>query len=190
MIPVTQVDPASLALWINYEVLSRSPNFRYYRPAIEAAARGDLEGVAGVLRSIPTRKTRVRALHLASMIWHEQRHFLDLTITNYGARHFRTTFTVALNVYSLIADQAAIAGSELLVPVERYRTLPECLRPAALAPSLLQQADDIRKRRDHLRADLFTFTSPAGRVTISGENVLEALGFLHQHWSVVQLTGR
>ena len=188
MIPVTQVDPASLALWVNYEVLGRSPNFQYYRPVIEGAAGGDLKAVAAVLQRIPTRRTRIRALHIASMIWHEQRHFLDLTVTNYGARHFRSNFTVALNVFPLVADQAEVAGSELLLPIERCRALPESLRPSNLAPSLLAQADDIRKRRASLRVDTVTMPTPKGPVRIGGESVLEALGFLHQHWSVALLT--
>jgi tetratricopeptide (TPR) repeat protein len=188
MIPVAQVDPASLALWVNYEVLGKSPNFQHYRDIIEAAAAGDLTAVEEVLAGIPAQRTRIRALHLASMIWHEQRHFLDLTVTNYGARHFRSNFTVALNVFPLVADQAAMAGSELLLPIERYRTLPHGLRPTIIAPSLLAQATDIRRRRTFLRADTATLLTPKGPAKISGEGVLEALGFLHQHWSVAQLT--
>jgi hypothetical protein len=104
MIPFAQLDPASLALWVNYEILRRSPNGKYYQPVIEAAACADLDAVSAAMRWIPTRPTWVRAMHLASIVWHEQRHFLDLTMTNYGARHFRNHFVVAMNVSAMMGD--------------------------------------------------------------------------------------
>jgi tetratricopeptide (TPR) repeat protein len=187
MIPVAQLDPASLALWVNLEMIRRSPNFRHYEPVIDAAGCGNLDAVSETINQIEVRRTAVRALHLASLFWHEQRHFLDLTVTNYGARHFRDTFTVTMNTRALIGDQLEAGATELLVPIERYRTLPSALRPSTVAPSVLAQADDIRHRRAILRQDRVQIPTPKGPAVITGESMLEALGFLSQHWSVFQM---
>jgi hypothetical protein len=83
-----------------------------------AAAKGD--ALLPIVETLHERDLlRRRVLWLASCVWHEKRHFFDVCLTNYGARRFRDLFTIAANVYPLIAE-AKRRGEPVWFPVEVY----------------------------------------------------------------------
>jgi tetratricopeptide (TPR) repeat protein len=188
VIPIAQLDSSSLALWVNYEALNRSSNFTIYQAVLEAAARGDWQALGRALETARTRRTLVRAIHLASLIWHEQRHFLDLVLTNYGARRLRTHLSVHQNLRPLVAQQKLTAQAPLLLPLALHCSLPPSAGGVRTADLIKQQVQDIRGRQRLLRKDTFMLPTAKGPAALSGEGVLEALGFLSQHWSVLRVT--
>jgi tetratricopeptide (TPR) repeat protein len=189
VIPVAQLDSSSLALWVNFEALARSPNLELYRGVLEAAATGDESASRQAIRQARTRPAFVRAVHLSSVIWHEQRHFLDLIATNYGARRFRTHLSLYQNLWPIVAEQKLTAKAPLLIPLTLHRGLPPSAGGVPAAPLVEQQIDDILLRRRHLIEDVFTLPSPRGSIPVSGEAALEGLAFLAQHWSVLSVAG-
>lgn len=187
MIPVAQLDSATLALWLNLEPLYSSPHRQTFETAMLAAACGDVNAALNALTSFKSTHARIRGLHLTSLVWHEQRHFLDLVATNYGAHRFRHHAAVYQNVLALLADQDA-AGSPLIVPVQYHFDLFARHKGISSGPWVKAQVESIMRKRAAARADRLQIPFGDRTVDVGGEQVLEALGFLHQHWSVANVS--
>lgn len=187
MIPVAQLDSATLALWLDLSPLYSSPHRQTFETAVLAAAHGDVNAALKALTSLRSTRTRIRGLHLTSLVWHEQRHFLDLVATNYGAHRFRHHAAVYQNVLALLADQA-VAGSPLIVPVQYHFDLFARHKGISSGPWVKTQVESIMRKRAAARADRLQIPFGDRTVDVGGEQVLEALGFLHQHWSVANVS--
>src|SRR5688572_5203261 len=148
MIPVVQLDPATLSLWLDVSLISGGPHGHKLSELTQRAAFGENNEVIEEIRALPDRKLASRAAHLVSCLWHEKRHFLDLLLTNYGALRVRHYFALYMNM-SGILSRCTKGKSPLVCPLDvacdPFRL--KMLDVGAVDPVLVQQAGRSEERR-------------------------------------------
>lgn len=185
MIAVAQLDPASLTLWYTPDLLHFGGAAEdAARPAAAALTGAVLEAVEGIER-LPPGATRVRAAHLASVVWHEHRHFADLLLTNYGAFRVRQYLQAYANLHQVLGE-AARAGTPLFCPITAYAdpverevyglpALPVSVEPVARQ---MAKADEVLGEERHVVPTRF------GLLEAGGDAQLEALAYAFQYGAV------
>lgn len=192
MIPAVQLDPASLTLWYSPEIISQSPHRELLADSVWRAMRGDM---VGVLESVEQGKQEgcgVRCAHLASAVWHEQRHFLDLILTNQGAFRVRQFLSLYANLEQLLAE-AQRSGETLICPITVYADPVRAAAHGVEAPPesvLGRVAKDVRQRSRMIAEDRATVTLPFGTIEFGGEAQLEALAYFNQFVALDHYVGR
>jgi hypothetical protein len=186
VIPIAQLDPASMTMWIDPELVSRG------RPevaeALHAATLGDVHGVAELVASIDDPRRQGRCGYLASAVWHEQRHFLDLLMTNYGAFRFRQFASIYVNIERLVRDGLR---DGLTCPITAYSD-PVLASQHGIdrAPEgLAAQAGDLTRRMGLHHDDSVRLPTERGWIEVGGEAQLEALAYFSQQHSVLSILG-
>lgn len=180
MMPVAQMDPASLTMWLDFSVCGRHPHWKAMQDAVLAAAGLDNDRAIESVENLPAGPARTRCVSLVSSIWHEQRHFLDLLLTNFGCFRVRQ-FTMLYEAVPFVFQEANQRG-ELLIPVIEY---DDPVRLAMLGHSASENLRAVAKNlRDRLKMnaeDQDTQEWQEGtRAQIGGEAQLEALAWLCQ----------
>lgn len=180
MIPTVQFDPATLAIWTTTGTLPADAKDLAGRVMLTAARGGDPAApLAGLPAADPLRR---RLLWLASCVWHEKRHFLDICLTNDGARRFRDLWTMAGNLFP-VGGHALGRGEPLCLPVEVY-ACPVMRRRLGLAtpPDDVQAVARMARRMKAFRADLDAAPADAAgsSIELGGHAMLEGLAQVSQ----------
>lgn len=189
MISFFQLDPASLTLWINSDLVGEHRSLGPIAELMEAAIRNDDAALVEIVESSEA-KSRARMIALSGSIWHEKRHFLDLILTNYGAFRWRQFFEVAANLPQLLTATKQDGLAKLGLPVEIYDD-PLRLRKLGLQGSdlLANLGRAVSARKQALSEDRRRTGSRFGLLELGGEAQLEALAYLHQTAKSQQLFG-
>jgi hypothetical protein len=183
MIPSAQFDPSTLAIWTTTGPLLE-PEAGAAAAAMRAAARGaDPSGAVGGLPPGDPRRTRL--VWLISSVWHEKRHYLDVCLTNYGARRFRNLFNLAANVDPLVAEAKKL-GAPVWFPVEVYgcKTLRRVLGIPEPAPNILESARLARLMKSFTTQLDAPWVLGESRLYLGGEAQLEGLAQVSQVHSI------
>jgi hypothetical protein len=88
-------------------------------------------------------------LLVASSLWHEKRHFLDLVLTNYGAALFRQAAEIQFDLFGALREQRA-TSRDLLIPVGFY--LDEVRLAIAAGGTSFALAPDFRTFLKHINS--------------------------------------
>src|SRR5437773_11281178 len=124
MMPVVQLDPASLTMWYNPELVHGGPYGKQIGEAVAQCIEGDDVAAVNTLRSVKDETARVHGISLISSVWHERRHFLDILLTNYGAFRLRQFILFYSNWHAL---DTLIKGKQPLVcPIDVYLDTVRC----------------------------------------------------------------
>lgn len=190
MIAIAQLDPASLALWYTPDLLHFGGATEDASLAAVAALDGNVVDAAQTIARASAGPARVRAAHLASVVWHEHRHFADLLLTNYGAYRVRQYLLTYANMGHVFAEVRR-ANTPLFCPITAYLdpvereayglpTLPHAVEPMArqLAQGAAMLADERR-----------VMTARFGPQEFGGDAQLEALAYYFQYRAVGALFG-
>ena len=190
MIPVIRLDPGSLTLWYDPQLLNQAPYGQDLAVTTHHAIFGNSESLLEHLNSIQDETIKVKCIHLASSVWHEQRHFLDLILTNYGALRLRQFFQLYVNSRLLLAE-AKEADGKLACPLDIY---DDPFRRKLMGVSGLESCSAVGKesarRKEWLQDDRALVPTFAGRIEVGGEAQLEALAYYTQYAAVQELFGR
>ena len=182
MIPFAQFDPATLALWSTTGSLEQ-PEAEIAEAAMRAAAEG--RDPVPLLKDIQlSDPLRSRMVWLVSSIWHEKRHFLDVCLTNYGARRFRDLFSLAINFTPL--SVYAQKQSAVWFPIEVYgdsvqRKVLGIPEPPAHIVEIAQRTRKIKKLAAEVDAPL---QFNGSLLEFGGEAQLEGLAQVSQLHSI------
>ncbi|HEV2803595.1 MAG TPA: hypothetical protein VGW57_01570 [Chthoniobacterales bacterium] len=190
MIPVVQLDPATLCLWYDPELVSRVKGGEAVARAVHAAQFGDLTEVIDFISTIGDERSAIRAVNLVSSVWHEHRHFLDLILTNYGAFRLRLYTSIYGNIDPILAE-IAHGDKTLVCPLDVYADPVRRRVLGVTLPSANIQliAENLRSRKEWLREDNAPMQTPFGMAAAGGEAQLEALAFFCQLAGVQEVFG-
>lgn len=114
-------------------------------------------------------------------LWHEQRHFVDYALTNYGASHFRTGQLFRSQLENCI--RAVVQDGALACPVDVYADPVRLRALGIMAESehpLSPLGDFLSRRREMLAQDRVVGTVGSYGVSLDGYGLLEALASLAQ----------
>ena len=192
MIPTAQLDPASLTLWYNPEIISQSPDGELLGDTVWHAMAGDIDGVVGTVDRGLEAGCGVRCAHLASVVWHEQRHYIDLILSNHGAFRVRQFLSLYANLSQLLGEVRQ-DGCTLIVPVTVYADdVRAAVHGVSAEPSsaLRRVAEDVKNRARMVADDRATISLPMGAIEFGGEAQLEALAFFSQFVALDLYLGR
>jgi hypothetical protein len=129
-------------------------------------------------------------LLVASSLWHEKRHFLDLVLTNYGASLFRQTAEIQFNLFDALGQQRTMS-SDLLIPLELYLDsvrleIATGKTAVPVAPVLHGLLTKIKAKRERFAYDRLSLsTGPE----LNGTAILETLAYLSQLSSLMYFFG-
>jgi hypothetical protein len=190
MIPVLQLDPATLSIWFNLELVAAGPEGATLTELVQKAVFGD-KNVINKIRAIRDPKLAARAAHLVSCVWHEKRHFIDLVLSNYGALRVRQYFTIYLNTMRLL-QECHHEKYPLVCPLDAmcdpFRL--KLLGVSEVGENLKLQGCNIRARKRMLADDRAPIdTMCLGPVEVGGEAQLEMLACLTQFAALQELLG-
>jgi len=177
MIPVLQFDPASLTLWYDAHLFGISRGRRELGLAFEYAVVGDDRRLRYLVDCTADPWVKTRAANIASVVWHEKRHFLDFVLTNYGALRIRNFLEVYANAQAIMI--AGRATGRFLVPLDS--NLDDVTRELAgvgeLDPRFLDVARAVQRRKKMLQMDRRPVPSEIGPIEVGGEALMEAIAY-------------
>lgn len=178
MISLLGLDPTTLTLWLNPGPIETRDK-PTIQPLLAAAYRADYAGVRSTILSAGN--NTINLSYLASCVWHEQRHFLDLILTNYGAYRMRHAF----NGHCLAAlVKLKYFGEGVLAPVDLYRDPVVCDQFKILPVSTDGPIDRLLRQRAQFKStfaeDNQAIRGHLGDVEFGGEAQLEGLAYLTQ----------
>jgi hypothetical protein len=194
MMPVAYLDPSSLMVWVDFPLLRGPPGHSPFERR-RSTTDGDIALMnyaqkfftltdhehRSFVDTLPLEE-RYRALLLASTLWHEQRHFLDYVLTNYGRWRVGRTVELAANL-SAVVEAVRGFGRHFPLPLGLYadparREMAEVPSPVPEILSLLGQriANHLRLyKQDDERVIVEGTPCP-----LSGAAQLEAFAFQAQ----------
>lgn len=180
MIWYALLDPADLSLKLNYNAISsNTEEGRLTLTAIINCVFGNITGFHSDRDQISSKEGKENCAYLASTIWHEHRHFIDLVLLNYGNYLFRQ-FQMSFMNTSAILSHFYSEKSDLVFPFEvfcdKVRRLEANVDP--LPPSILNIAVDLQDRGAAIAADRKHLGN--GLKELGGYAQLEALGSIFQ----------
>jgi hypothetical protein len=189
MIPVLQLDPMSLFIWMEPGKFGDDALGDAIRAALDAAWRGEgfVEAIQSHARS---EEEGLHAAWLGSCMWHEKRHFLDLCLTSYGAWRLRHMFVIAANSFSAAASLTK-AGMPVTYPMTIYRDAVrlEALGLPAAPPLVERLAADIASRKEELQREGAPLIHDGRSLTIGGDAQMESLALVSQLHTTARLFG-
>ncbi|MGI0017026.1 MAG: hypothetical protein ACREBU_26685 [Nitrososphaera sp.] len=187
MINIAALDPSSLALWFEPELLARRPDGDLVLEALIDTMFG--KDPAAVTRRTESNRTNFIA-HVVSSIWHENRHFHDLILTNYGFARIWQFFSVYANALSFM-HVVYNSGNKVVFPMEVYLDdLRRELMGVSAAPDEFGKiAKDIKEREFYFSLDNTELQGPSGSFSVGGHAQLEALAYYYQTQSVFHTFG-
>jgi PAS domain-containing protein len=188
--PIVQFDPATLSIWYDLNTLVRSGQSSLVTDVVQHAVFDRTRELLDAVDAEPDQAVANRALHAASCVWHEKRHFVDFLLTNYGMWRWRTYL-------DLYANLSAVLGSfldtkHLHLPILRYgdevwRAIHGYPEPA---PEIAALLDRLQRREESLNADRAVLQSPQfGSVELGGQSMFEYLAYSCQVARLTQFVG-
>src|SRR5262245_31460141 len=100
MEPPLQFDPATLSIW--YSPVPLDEEREEFDLVARLALLGDQVGARDRVRATEDPVLQVRGAHMLSAVCHEQRHFVDVMLTNYGQSMIRQFTSLLVNVPSAV----------------------------------------------------------------------------------------
>lgn len=190
MIPFLQLDPTTLALWVNADLLRDNfEEYPFFPAALDSAILGNDAELAAIFKLIDDDK-KDKAVSVLSAIWHEKRHFLDLILTNYGSFRWRQCFTITTQTPNLLQEAKQASSGRLLVPAQLYADDLACIEHGIAPSDLLKTiGKDIKSRKEIIADDNKTEKTRLGRIGVGGEPLLEALAYHFQLCSAQNVFG-
>ena len=185
-LPILQIDPLSLSIWINPGSFKKSP--AGLEALMMAWSGGDF---ADAVRSnAASEEDALDAAFLGSWMWHEKRHFFDMCVTSYGAWRLRNMFVVGANALA-VAAHADAAREPLVFPMTAYDNAVLRYRMKLGEPpdNVLRIAKDIRQRKRALASEGAPMAASGRSLTISGNAQMEALAVTSQFHCLGRLYG-
>ncbi|NEV00104.1 hypothetical protein [Bradyrhizobium uaiense] len=178
MIPTLQLDPSTLAIWFNANLLN---SYRGEERGLEVfthAANHDLNKLYPILDAAASDMHRAHYYEIISAVWHEKRHFVDFLLTNFGALHVRTYFQMYHNLPPGLKELPK--DTPLLLPLDIYADpvklmgLGEKGEPPA---QTLKLARWLRTRKRGLRIDMSPYDGGRGLTEHGGLAQMEAIAY-------------
>lgn len=178
MIWLASLDPANLALNIDVTILTGTETGKVISKAILCCASGDIKGFADNLDLLETKEEKARCAYFASTIWHEQRHFIDLVLTNYGNYIFSQYTACYNNSQSLIQGHAA-NNRDITFPLDVYiDSFRRSLINNSPSEQMCSFAKHLKARENYLARDRKFIGNEVRE--IGGYAQLEAIGTICQ----------
>jgi hypothetical protein len=181
MIPTLQLDPSTLALWFNLDLLN---SYRGEDRGLEVFTHGaahDLNEVYPILDDAASDAHRSHYYEILSSVWHEKRHFLDFLLTNFGAFQVRTYFQMYFNLPFALQDVRR--DIPLLLPLDSYSDPVNLFAQGIDAPpppELLKMARWLGLRNQALTEDAATHDGILGTTEVGGIAQMEAIAYVCQ----------
>jgi len=190
MIQAFSLDPSSLALWCDQETLGKLASKESLMEAVSACLFDTSDVVERAVSLLPHEDDKRLVRRLAGTIWHEQRHFLDLMLTNYGAFRVRQFLTLYVNMGHLFGAVRS-GGDTLVCPLDAYLDpVRRHLLGIDHVPEGVQQiAKEARDRESMVRNERQAIPFAGQNLAFGGDAQLEALGFLFQQGAVSNIFG-
>jgi hypothetical protein len=180
MINILSLDPSTLSVWYEPRWLRNHPNAEYIMPSIEAALLGH------PLPDVPPGDMLIDTAYFTSSVWHENRHYIDLLLTNYGSSRLWQFFSIYLNSAALM-DRIHRSGGRIGFPLDIYQdTFRLALLGLAPDADIERLAADITKRAAYFN---FDETSLPGGVAVGGQAQFEALAYYFQGQAISHTYG-
>ena len=191
MTEIAYFDPADLMVWFDQNVL-----FWRFDPRNKSLVRSEaIEAAFGIIRGafdIGAAGLKDEVLHILDQfgppammslltLWHEQRHFFDHVLTNFGASRVRLHWMIRAQLENIY--RVAAADGVLGLPIDVYGDPVECdalgVNPKAV--TLLGGIGNfLANRRQMLAQDREDGRTPVSELPVDGFCQLEALGSLAQ----------
>lgn len=110
------LDPMSLAVWFEPPTHGDYTTRRLLSGVGELALLERHDEAEDLVAGIDDPVVRRAGVELLSNVWHEQRHFVDFVLTNYGALRLRDHLLTYVNAGGLLSE-AVEGGRPLMVPL-------------------------------------------------------------------------
>lgn len=182
MIPTLQLDPSTLAIWFNADLLNSYKEEEHGLELFIHAASHDISKVCPILDNAGSDTHRSHYYEILSAVWHEKRHFVDFLLTNFGAFHVRTYFQMYYNTPQALRELRK-KNSPVLLPLDTYAD-PVKLMGLGIEeqqPSeLLKIAQWLRRRKQALREDACPYDGGRGLTEHGGLAQMEAIAYTCQ----------
>ena len=195
MTPIAQFDPSSLFVCLDLRFFQdasvgadQDKALRQYdfTTALYGGAPREIIATARALSG----EDRFDAAYLATCYWHEQRHFLDFVLTNWGAFRVRNFIHAYANL-PLVIGALRMAGFPLVLPLDTCLddVALELLGVASKPPApVLDIARRFADRRDAVN-DGHEFDTELGKLQVGAEAQFEVLAWINQMGNVAEHLG-
>jgi hypothetical protein len=188
MIPTLQLDPSTLAIWFNVDLLNSYKGEERGLEVFTHAANHDLKEVYPILDATASDAHRSHYYEILSAVWHEKRHFVDFLLTNFGAFHVRTYFQMYFNLPEGLKE-FQYKDIPVLLPLDTYADPVKLMGLGIKEPpptELLKLARWLRARKRALREDTAPYDGGRGLTEYGGLAQMEAIAYSCQ-LAVLQL---
>ncbi len=178
MIPTLQLDPSTLALWFNVELLNSYKGEERGFEVFTHAANQDLGEIYPILDGAASDSHRSHYYEIISAIWHEKRHFVDYLLTNFGAFQVRTYFQLYFNI-PIALKEFQHQDIPLLLPLDSYTDRTKLMVHGVKEPSaeLLKLARWLQARKRALENDTTLHDGGRGPTEHGGIAQMEAIAY-------------
>ena len=186
MIWFANLDPSNLRLNIDITQISRGSSKEEITNAVYSCCFGDIKKFKNILTSIEKNEDKERCVNLCSSIWHEQRHFLDLVLSNYGGYIFREYFTCYINTGNILSELLELK-EDLIFPLDVY-TDPvrlKLINKSTKSSKVKKIAEDLQEREKAIMKDRVKIQN----LEVGAYAVFELIGFVFQLASVEIIAG-
>jgi hypothetical protein len=186
VIPFATLDPASLAMWLDTSIVTIHPAGREIGTALARELLGERQEAIRACQQIERPEDRARAFYLLSCVWHEKRHFLDLVLTNAGARRFREYVQIYANLAPVI-NEFIKDGKPVPCPLD---VILDDVRSAVMGvdgagPSARALAGAVQRVREGLDLEDKTIANGGRQYTVGADAQFESLAHTMQ-WAAMQ----
>jgi hypothetical protein len=179
MIPTLQLDPSTLAIWFNVDLLNSYKGEERGFEVFTHAANHDLREVYPILDDAASDAHRSHYYEILSAVWHEKRHFVDFLLTNFGALHVRTYFQMYFNLPEGLKEFQH-KDIPVLLPLDTYADPVKLMGLGIKEPpptELLKLARWLRTRKRALREDASPYDAGHGLTEHGGLAQMEAIAY-------------
>lgn len=186
MIWFANLDPSNLRLNLDLTQIAKGSSGKEIAIAISNCCFGNITEFNNSLLSIDGKEDKEKCVNLCSLIWHEQRHFLDLVLSNYGGYIFREYFTCYINIESVINELIELK-EDLIFPLDVYNdeVRLKILNKSTNSTHIKIVAEDLQKRENAIMKDRL----PIYDVEMGSYAILELIGFVFQLSAVENIAG-
>ena len=179
-VPVLQMDPLSLAIWMDPGSLGSGAAPQSGQEALYAAWQGN-DFVSAASSYATTEEEAMDGAYHGSCMWHEKRHFFDICLTSYGAWRLRNMFVIGANAWA-VAAHASDINEPLVFPMTAYAepVQRELMGLSEPPENVIKIARDIRARKRSLYDEAKPFRQGDRSLRIDGDAQMEGLALLSQ----------
>jgi hypothetical protein len=181
MIPIFSFDLSTMSMWFDPTMISQHPDREYLSEILNAGMMGDLQDAVNItVRKDKAPATQAWGIDLLSCVWHEQRHFFDFVLTNYGAFRFRQFLEIYINAGALLRGTSE-NNTPLIFPIDAVLDPVRMqILGAASLPEFELLATAVSKRKKISVIDRQTVPIDGLPYELGGEAQFEALAYLTQ----------